>query len=44
MFISGVFFTGPPFRILEAWRNEKLKIVISREILIEYQRVGETLS
>lgn len=44
MFISGVFFTGPPFRILEAWRNEKLRIVISQEILDEYQRVGETLS
>jgi putative PIN family toxin of toxin-antitoxin system len=36
VFISGVFFTGPPFKILEAWRDDKLKIVISREILDEY--------
>ena len=44
VFISGVFFTGPPFKILEAWRDDKLKIVISREILDEYYRVGKALS
>jgi len=44
VFISGVFFTGPPFKILEAWRDDKLKIVISREILDEYYRVSKALS
>jgi len=41
VFISGVFFSGPPFQILKAWRDEKVHLVISQEILEEYQRVGE---
>jgi putative PIN family toxin of toxin-antitoxin system len=44
VFISGVFFTGPPHRILEAWRDSRIQIVISPHILEEYQRVGETLA
>jgi putative PIN family toxin of toxin-antitoxin system len=44
VFISGIFFSGPPFQILKAWRNEKIHLVISQEILEEYQRVGEILS
>lgn len=44
VFISGVFFTGPPFRILEAWRDGKIKLVISSEILEEYKRVGKDLA
>jgi putative PIN family toxin of toxin-antitoxin system len=43
VFVSGIFFTGPPYRILEAWRDGKIQLVISQEILEEYQRVGETL-
>jgi uncharacterized protein len=43
-FVSGVFFTGPPFRILQAWRNGLLQLVISPDILDEYQRVGEDLA
>lgn len=42
--ISGVFFAGPPYQILEAWRDGKVKLIISPEILEEYQRVGEELS
>ena len=42
--ISGVFFSGPPFQILDAWRNGKIKILISPEILAEYRKVGEILS
>ncbi|MBU1702103.1 MAG: putative toxin-antitoxin system toxin component, PIN family [Candidatus Eisenbacteria bacterium] len=42
--VSGVFFTGPPFKILEAWRDGKVEIVMSKEIFQEYQRVGEILS
>jgi putative PIN family toxin of toxin-antitoxin system len=44
VFISGLFFSGPPYQILKAWRNGKVKIVISLEILYEYQRVAEILS
>lgn len=44
VFVSGVFFAGPPYRILEAWRDGKLKLIVSQEILEEYQRVGETLA
>lgn len=44
VFISGVFFSGPPYQILKAWRNGDIKIVISLEILDEYYRVGEELS
>ena len=44
VFVSGIFFTGPPHRILEAWRDGKLKLVISPEILEEYQRVGTALA
>ena len=43
VFVSGVFFSGPPHEILAAWRDGKVQLVISPEILEEYQRVGETL-
>lgn len=41
--VSGVFFSGPPSRILEAWRDGDLSLVLSAEILEEYWRVGEIL-
>jgi uncharacterized protein len=44
VFVSGVFFSGPPYRILEAWRDGKLQLVASQEILEEYPRVGEILA
>ena len=44
VFISGVFFTGPPSQILKAWHDEKLQLVISQEILEEYERVAEELT
>jgi putative PIN family toxin of toxin-antitoxin system len=44
VFISGVFFAGPPYEILEAWRDRRVTIVASAEILDEYRRVGEKLS
>lgn len=43
VFISGVFFSGPPHQILAAWRDGKLKLVASAEILEEYRRVGQEL-
>ncbi len=44
VFISGVFFSGPPSEILKAWRDSKFQIELSKEILFEYQRVAEELS
>lgn len=44
VFVSGVFFSGPPYQILKAWHEGKLRLVISPEILEEYRRVGESLS
>jgi len=44
VFISGVFFTGPPYKILEAWRDARIQLVVSPAILEEYKRVGETLA
>ena len=44
VFISGVFFKGPPFEILKAWQDGRLRLLLTDEIFIEYQRVGELLS
>jgi len=44
VFISGVFFAGPPHTIIEAWRIGKLPLVISPEIYQEYLRVSESLA
>ena len=44
VFISGIFFAGPPSQILKAWENQNLQIVLSREILDEYQHFALELS
>lgn len=44
VFISGVFFTGPPHRILDAWRSGTFELVLSPEILLEYQETGIELT
>ena len=44
VFVSGVFFSGPPYQILKAWRDGKIQLVISPEILDEYRRVAQALS
>ena len=44
VFISGVFFIGPPHEILKAWRDGKLQLILSADILDEYHRVAETLA
>ncbi len=44
VFISGIFFNGPPSVILRAWRDSKIQIILSQNILEEYQRVAEKLS
>lgn len=44
VFVSGVFFSGPPYEILDAWRHGKLTLIVSQEILNEYERVGQELA
>lgn len=44
VFISGIFFSGPPSQILKAWANKKYQWVLSQPILDEYKRVSEELS
>ena len=41
--ISGIFFSGTPYEILAAWRDRKIELIISPEILEEYRRVGEEM-
>ncbi len=43
VFVSGIFFGGLPGRILAAWRDAQIQLVLSAEILDEYQRVGQVL-
>lgn len=37
--VSGVFWSGPASRILELWANDKIDVVVSPDILTEYQRL-----
>ena len=42
--ISGIFFSGPPHLILQAWRQSRVTFAVSEEILDEYHRVARELS
>ena len=44
VFVSGVFFAGPSYTILDAWRLGIVHIVVSPDILDEYRRVGDELA
>lgn len=44
VFVSGVFFSGPPYQILKAWQSGEFELVVSQDILNEYRRVGEILA
>ena len=44
VFASAVFFGGHPGRVLTAWRDGVIDVVVSPEIVREYVRVGERLS
>ncbi len=44
VFISGVFFSGPPYHILQAWRDQRLGLVVSLELLKEYREVAQRLA
>lgn len=42
--MSGVLFGGVPGRVLEAWREDRVHVVVSEPIFREYQRVADTLA
>lgn len=42
--MSAVFFGGVPGRILTAWHEGRLELIVSPSILSEYRRVGAILS
>jgi uncharacterized protein len=42
--VSGIFFKGPPYHILQMWKNGQIEIIISHEILEEYRRVIQDVS
>jgi putative PIN family toxin of toxin-antitoxin system len=44
VFVSGIFWSGPPYQILKAWQSGQISLVLSQEILDEYDRVSKSLS
>ncbi len=43
VFMSGIFFRGLPYDILDAWRHNRVHLVVSPDILNEYCRVATQL-
>jgi len=41
--VSGIFFAGPPSRILDGWLDDKFDLVVSTEILEEYRRTAKRI-
>ena len=41
--ISGIFWSGPPSKILHAWQQEKFELALTPQIFEEYQRVAKIL-
>jgi hypothetical protein len=41
---SGIFFGGVPGRLLMAWRDDRLALVLSPAILAEYREAGAVLA
>jgi len=39
VFVSGIFWKGPPHKILLAWQKGRFQLVVSPAILEEYRRV-----
>ena len=44
VFVSGIFFGGPPDQILKAWRDGRVQLLVSPSILDEYRRIGTELT
>jgi putative PIN family toxin of toxin-antitoxin system len=44
VFVSGIFWSGPPHRILSAWHGNLIELITSADIIQEYTRVGQILA
>jgi putative PIN family toxin of toxin-antitoxin system len=44
VFVSAIFFKGVPHTILDAWRQKRIDLVVSPEIIDEYRRVIHELA
>ena len=44
VFVSGIFWKGPPHQVLEAWQENRFRLVISLPIMEEYRRVVRELA
>ena len=42
--MSGIFFAGPPARILAAWAEGRFDLLATVEVLTEYRRVANRLT
>jgi predicted nucleic acid-binding protein len=42
--VSGIFWKGKPYQVIESWEQGAFKLLASPEILEEYRRVLEDLS
>lgn len=42
--LSGIFFGGVPGRVLAAWQDDRLELVLSPDILAEYHDAGAVLA
>ena len=41
--ISGIFWEGPPHKILQLWKDNMIELVLSPDILEEYYRVSKSI-
>lgn len=44
VFVSGIFWSGPPKHILQHWKDRKFELILTEEVIEEYQEVLHRLS
>lgn len=44
VFISGIFFGGTPYAILDAWRRGRVELTLSPAIMAEYKATAVELA
>jgi len=37
--VSGIFWKGTPYKVLEAWIDDKFEMIVSEDVLMEYSRI-----
>lgn len=41
VFVSGVFFSGPPYQIFKAWQSHEFELAVSKEIYMNIVELGK---